>query len=82
MGPTTTPLPSIQEVHTALRRYYKFDRFEGRDQDPSWGPDYSRCVATSHKQDLERFGCIRISRHESATGKAVTLDSQLREAAR
>jgi hypothetical protein len=52
-----------------LDRYYKHDRYRGRD---AHTPGYSDAVLASHKEHFVQWGYDIISRHESVTGEMVS----------
>lgn len=72
---TTVTLPSYDDLYAFLKRWYKRERFEGRnDGDFS---DYSHIVAKSRMSELEVHGWDLISRHESNTGETLIFNALL-----
>lgn len=65
-----TATPTVEQVHEFLRRRYQHDRFEGRNNS-TWGEQYSRVVAASHLESLEKHGSTFIGHHEAANGQAL-----------
>lgn len=59
-----------QKAHELLAKHYKFERFEGRNNN-IWGKDYSMVVTRSFLNYLRDYGNACISRHESNTGRAM-----------
>lgn len=58
----------VNSVTEFLARYYKPDRYHGRDRET---PGYSAGLLASHEADYQRHGFDIISRHDSVTGKVV-----------
>ena len=74
---STQALPTIEAIHAFLKSCYKFERFEGRNDERDGFADYSMRVARSTQVELERRGWSLVSRHESGTGRAVWFNDQL-----
>jgi hypothetical protein len=70
-----TALPAYDDLYAFLKRWYKRDRFEGRNDGDY--PDYSHIVTRGRMQDLEQQGWDLISRHESNTGETLIFSASL-----
>lgn len=57
------------ELYTFLKANYRYERFEGRNCKDF--PDYAGDVTRGRLRDLEQRGYDLISRHESASGRAI-----------
>lgn len=57
----------VKTVKEFLARYYKPDRYTGR------GKEYAAHLLLSHEEDFEKDGYDCISKHDSVTGRFVTL---------
>ena len=67
---------AYDELYRFLRRWYKPDRFEGRNG--AWCPDYSHRIARSYYDELKRRGKAFIPPHESISGRCIVFDAELR----
>lgn len=68
-------MPNYDDLYNFLKRWYKHDRFEGRNDGDF--KDYSHIVTRGRVDSLERFGTDLISRHESVTGSAIRFNRNL-----
>ena len=67
-------LTDVPKMHAFLKTHYKRERFEGRND--GYCPNYSTKVAISRLEDLQNYGYLCISRHESVTGCFVLFNKE------
>ncbi len=56
-----------------LSRYYKAERYTGRNKATGWDDDYAADLLADYEADFARDGWIFIGEHDSATGRIVSL---------
>lgn len=59
----------VTTVKEFLEKYYKHDRFTGRNKEI---PNYSDRLIRSYEEEFKKYGYCFISHHDSKTGEIVT----------
>lgn len=75
--PDEPQMPTYDELYAFIKRWYKHERFEARNEG-TWCPDYSRRIVISYMEDLLKQGNGLISCHESVTGQALWFNRSLK----
>lgn len=62
---------TYEKLYAFLLEHYRRSRFEGR------GMDKAKRITEMYMEDLQKYGCSYISRHEDVQGQGFKFDSDL-----